>query len=244
MDYRERCYQSYNLQWSQLYASSKKEYEQYAKLSRRRYRQVLPATKSARILDVACGAGHFLYFLNKEGYCDAHGIDISSDQLTIARSMGVSNVEQADVFAYLPDHKAEYDLIIANDILEHFTREEAFTFLDMLFASLKPGGKVLIKTINGDALFASAAVYIDFTHQLAYTPVSFSHILRVVGFSAVTISGEAPIIHNVRSLLRSCLWKVIKIILRSYLFIERGAGSKRTVVLESVICAIGEKPSR
>lgn len=245
MDYRQRCYSDYHLLWKQTHTLAKGEFELYSKVAKKKFLPFLPEKKSAKILDVACGSGHFLYFLKKEDYQNIKGIDISKAQLEAAKKMGVSDVELADLFAYLPKHVGAYEMVIANDIIEHLTKDEVFNFLDAIYAALMPGGRVLISAPNASALFGSSAVYIDFTHELGFTPTSLTHVLGLCGFKDIEIHGDGAIAHDLRSLLRAFLWKGIKSILRAYLIVENGTGRglwKHKTLLEPRMFAIGWKP--
>jgi len=246
MDYRDRCYQAFvSKHWNYIHVLSKDEFDFHSKLYACTYKSHLPAAKEAAILDVACGAGHFLYFLKKEGYRNVHGIDLSEEQLQIARQMGVAEVENADLFKFLPQHPAGYDMIIANDIIEHLTKNEVIQFLDAIFAALKPGGKVLLNTENAASLFGSSRVFIDFTHEQGFTPISLTQVLRVCGFDSVEIYPNAPV-HSLSSWVRVQLWKVVSAVMRGFLAVECGIGKglkKRKIILEPRIFAVAEKPA-
>lgn len=98
MDYRKRIYDAYvSNHFKYDHSLVPEEYEHLAKVFHRRFLPFLPKDKTARIIDLACGAGHFLYFLQKEGYTQAQGIDISQEQVDVARRMGVNNVEVEDL---------------------------------------------------------------------------------------------------------------------------------------------------
>jgi 2-polyprenyl-3-methyl-5-hydroxy-6-metoxy-1,4-benzoquinol methylase len=60
---------------------SKEAFEYMARCYFNWYDPYLPKNKDARILDFGCGIGHFLYFLNKMGYSNFVGIDISPQQV-------------------------------------------------------------------------------------------------------------------------------------------------------------------
>ena len=62
-DYRTRCYDSYvSKHWGFSHDFSEKMYEHFAKVSRKRFKAILPSRKDAKIIDVACGYGYFLYY--------------------------------------------------------------------------------------------------------------------------------------------------------------------------------------
>ena len=47
---------------------------------------LLPKNKDAKILVIGCGLGHEVYALNKLGYSNVNGIDISEPQIRIAKA--------------------------------------------------------------------------------------------------------------------------------------------------------------
>jgi len=246
MDYRKRIYDAYVSEWWQYeHSLVPEEYEHLAKVYHRRFLPFLPKDKDAKIIDLACGAGHFLYFLQKEGYTQAQGIDISQQQVEVARQMGVENVEVGDFWQVLPTCKEEFDFISANDIIEHQRKDEVLEFLDLVHAALKPGGRALMMTPNADTLFGATAAFIDFTHEIAFTPGSLSQVFRVCGFENVAVYGEEPVAHNLLSGIRCVLWKTIKGLIKAYLLIEGHMGFgiwKRQVILEPRIFVVGDKP--
>lgn len=246
MEYRKRCYAYYSTLWEQMHTGSVKEYELFAKIATRKYKGLLPASKAALVIDVGCGAGHFLYFLQKEGYMCSSGIDVSQEQIDVARQMGVTGVEKADVFDYLGSHVGTYDMVIANDIIEHLTKDEIIQFLDLVHSSLREGGRILISTVNASSLFGAAAVYTDFTHEQAFTSTSLNQVLRICRFRNIDIRGDAPVAHDVRSATRVLLWSIIKSVLHAYQIIETGTGRgvwKRKLIFEPRLVAIAERSS-
>jgi 2-polyprenyl-3-methyl-5-hydroxy-6-metoxy-1,4-benzoquinol methylase len=244
MDYRDRCYQSFvSKHWNYVHVLSREEFDFHAELYSKTYLAHLPRDKQALILDVACGAGHFLYFLKKQGYTKIAGIDISQEQLDIARKMGVDVVQKADMFKYLAKNKGKYELIIANDIIEHLTKNEVIQLLDAIYAALKPGGKVIINTENAASLFGASRVFIDFTHEQGFTPISLSQVLRVCDFEQVRIYPNSPV-HSFSSWVRVQMWKVVERMLKMFLVIECGLGKglkKRDILLEPRMFAVAEK---
>jgi SAM-dependent methyltransferase len=245
-DYRKRCYQNYvTTLWEIAHSFSKEEYDFLFRVYRKRFKTILPEDKKSRIIDIACGSGHFLYFLQKEGYMNTRGIDFSEEQLAKAQNAGVKHREKADLFEFLPRHAGSFDLITANDIIEHLKKDEVLDFLDLIFYSLAPGGQILISTLNAQSLLGARGIFIDFTHEQGFTPESLTQVMRVCNFEDVAIFGERPIIHDFRSALRAGLWWVLVQILRAYSIIEQGTGRRMMKfyhIFEPRIYAVGRKP--
>jgi len=175
------------------------------------------------------------------------GIDLSEEQLEVAKKMKVKNIRMADLFSYLPKYPQSFDMIIACDIIEHLNKDEIVKFLDLMYQSLKVGGKILITTLNVQSLFGASTVYNDFTHEQGFTSSSLSQILRIGNFVDVMVYGERPIIHDFRSTMRAVLWWCIEKILKLYVSIERGTGRglwKRHNMFEPRIFAVAKKPPK
>jgi len=244
-DYRTRAYNVFvSKHWNYSHTFSKETYNLFARVSKKRFDGILPERKPVKIIDLACGAGHFLYFLQKEGYTDTQGIDLSEEQLEVANKMGVENLKKADLFDYLPKHPQSFDMIIANDIIEHLKKDEVLEFLDMIYNSLVPNGRVLICTINAQSLFGARTVFIDFTHEQGFTPISLSQVLRICNFEDVKVYGEKPIAHDFKSAVRAGLWWGANKMLKVYVTIERGSGRglwKYFDIFEPRIFAVGKR---
>ena len=245
-DYRSRIYNSYySSHWKHFHSVDRREYELIAKVSRKKWRFLLPGNKGARIIDIACGGGHFLYFLQKEGYTNTQGIDISPQMAVFARTMSIANVTEANLFSYLPKHKNEFDFIVANDVIEHLKKDEVLRFLDLIHGALRPGGRMFISTCNSQSAFGSFVRYIDFTHEVSFNSVSLGQILRVTGFERVRIFADKPVAHDIRSAIRTALWNILDKVFRFYFVIARGTGRglrKYQDIFTPGIFAVGDKP--
>jgi SAM-dependent methyltransferase len=220
------------------------EFDHVRMINRKLFNPFLPEDKSSSILDVACGAGHFLYYLQKEGYINTRGIDLSEEQLTVASKMGVKNLEMANLFDYLPKVPTSFEMIVGSDIIEHLKKEEVLHFLDLIYRALKNNGTALILTPNAGSLFGANMAYIDFTHETSFTPVSLAQVLRICNYEDVKVYGDAPVAYDWRSGLRSILWCMARNLLRLYLTIERGTGRglwKESLIFEPRMFAVAMK---
>lgn len=151
------------------------------------YGEYLPKNKNVTILDLGCGAGHFLYFLQKKGFDNFVGIDISKQQVNFCKRNISNSVKVFDAFNFLIDKETYFDLIVANDFLEHISKERVIKLLKLIHRSLKKGGKFIIKTPNMSNLFALDSRYKDFTHEIGFTERSLYQILSVANFKSIQI---------------------------------------------------------
>lgn len=186
------------------------------------FRRFLPRDKSAKIIDLGCGFGGFLYFLNQEGYTNTMGIDCSQEQVDLALKLGLKNVSCADILETLVKHPQEFDCIAAIDVLEHFRKEEILKLFQAAHNALKPGGTFIIKSPNGESPLSNAYLYMDFTHETIFTRISISELLLRFGFQQVRVYPTGPIIHNLFSFMRYIIWQVFRYILIFYAAVETG----------------------
>jgi cyclopropane fatty-acyl-phospholipid synthase-like methyltransferase len=204
-----------------------------------RYSKYLPIDKNARIIEIGCGDGTFISFLLSKGFNRVEGVDSSPQQVEVAKSLGRHQVTLADNCDRLKQLKGEVDMIVALDVIEHYNKSGLLTLLDAVYGALNDTGIFLVQTPNADGPFGARHRYIDFTHELAFTPSSISQALRIAGFKQIEFAPVEPIIHGILSLIRWCAWKIIRLPLVTYLAIETGCF--RGHVLSQNMIAVAEK---
>lgn len=152
------------------------------------YKKYLPADKNCRILDLGCGLGQFLFWLESKGYHNYLGVDISRQMLDLCQKNITGKVEKINSIAeFLADKNESYDLIVLNDVIEHLPKPEIIADLELIRAALKPNGQLIIKTNNLAAITGARLRYEDFTHELGFTEHSLRQALMIAGFRAVEI---------------------------------------------------------
>jgi 2-polyprenyl-3-methyl-5-hydroxy-6-metoxy-1,4-benzoquinol methylase len=196
--YAERVYRHYvRSGYGRVHSFSRSEYEMQARFFRRNYAPHLPQDREARILDIGCGPGHFLYYLQQDGYTDYLGIDSSPECLQLCRERGL-NAGIADAFVHLAENAARYDAIVCNEFFEHLDKERAFELADLCRLALKDNGVLLIKVPNmACPVAACRSRYVDITHEMGYVDHSLRTMLQVCGFGEVTV--VAPDIYVTRN---------------------------------------------
>jgi SAM-dependent methyltransferase len=200
---------------------------------------LLPDNKAARCLDIACGGGIFLYYLKEKDYKNVAGVDISPEQVALAKQV-CDSVFESDIKLFLTNGK-KYDLVTIFSFIEHLTRDEALELLDAVYASLRPGGRVILITPNADSPFASHMRYGDVTHEMIYNQGSLSPLLRASGFTNCRAFETGPVPHGLISGVRWVFWKIISGCLKAYRLIEGGTAKGWIFTTEFIMVA--EKPA-
>ncbi|MEO0093543.1 MAG: class I SAM-dependent methyltransferase, partial [candidate division WOR-3 bacterium] len=189
--------------------------------------------KKSKILELGCGPGYFLEFLKNCGLTQLEGIDISEEQIAIAKQRNL-NVQTADVFAFLATQKEVFNAIIAIDFIEHFNKEEIFQLIQLIHQALKRGGKLVIQTPNGQGIFPHQVIYGDLTHLTIFTPDSLKQILYFFGFERITFYETGPIPKTIKGRIRFRLWQLIKQLANTIRRIE--TGKQQAIWTENFIC--------
>ena len=208
-DYRTRIYKEYaSRMQSAATVFDETEAERWGRAYDTFLESWLPEKKDAAILDVACGGGKLLHFFKSRGYTDLQGVDISPEQVALSRQV-TENITEMNAIDFLEETRESYDLITGLDIIEHFQKSEVLKFLDASYGVLKPGGRIILQTLNAESPWGTHHRYNDFTHEVGFSSNALERLLALVGFFDITSREAGPVVHGVISLGRYVIWKII-----------------------------------
>lgn len=235
MDYREKIFKNYisahiaHAQGDATLINIRKQFPVWKKY----FSKFLPADKKINILDVACGDGGLVLWLQNSGYELSEGIDISSEQIKKAQDLGAKNIFESDMLSYLGAREGKYDLIFMRDIIEHIKKDEMFGVLERVVNSLKTGGQLVIQTPNAESPLSGRLRYCDFTHEVGFTQDSMHEVLLAAGLKEIKTYPTGPVVHGLKSLVRFVFWKIIMLFVRFYVLVE--TGQARGIFTQSMI---------
>ena len=134
-----------------------KGFEKFAKFYKRNYFKYMPKNKSVRTLVISCGAGYMVELMNKEEYTNVIGIDSNPEKIEVAKKHGL-NCQVANAFPFLREKRGPFDLIFAEQEINHLTKSEILAFLDLCHQNLTAGGMLFVHSLNGaNQLLSEAA---------------------------------------------------------------------------------------
>jgi SAM-dependent methyltransferase len=110
----------------------------------------------SRLLDAGCGTGGFLrWALDTGAFASAAGVDVASSAIELARR----RVPEADLrtspLKKLPFADRSFDVVVANDVLQHIPEHDVASSLGELRRVLADDGAILVRT-NGARRFGSS----------------------------------------------------------------------------------------
>jgi SAM-dependent methyltransferase len=223
-------------------AFSTAEYQRWAEATQARLRGWLPADRQTPVLDLGCGPGNFLFLLEKLGYTDVTGVDLSGEQIEMARQWcHQATLVQGDITEFLAKDPGPYGLITGFDIIEHFAKSEILPFIRQIARALSPGGRVILQTPNAESPWGLMHRYHDFTHEIAFDPHSLEHLLRLNGFAEFEARECGPHVHGMRSLVRLAVWRLIRLGLRIWNLAETGGAGSGVYTRNFILSAIKPK---
>ena len=168
-------------------ANLDREYRRHRHAFRRNLMRYLPPDRNAYIVDIGCGLGHFVRFTQELGYRNAHGIDLSEENVRLCRERGLE-VQCVEARQFLTGRSGAYDFILLLDVVEHIPKEEIVPLLAAVRAALRPGGRAVVRTDNmSNPFLASDSRYADITHEVGFTEVSLKQVLRLAGFQSIQV---------------------------------------------------------
>jgi SAM-dependent methyltransferase len=177
----------------------------------------------ANCLDLACGFGNFLAFLEASGVRSFIGVDGSDAAVNEAiNRFGAERAVCSDVFSFLQTSTSSFDLISALDLLEHLSKKELYDLLDLAISRLAPTGRLLVRVPNASGLFGMASRYNDITHETCFTPGALRDVFDAAGLNAIAVWEDTGHPTDLKQILHRFSWELVRFGIRCVDAIETG----------------------
>lgn len=141
--------------WDEIYQHYQQGGEAWATLNEGidpRFIALLQRTHfpSKRALDIGCGTGKYLSFLEKKGFT-VDGIDSSPTAIEMTKKevSQSSKIQLADMYAFEYPMN-EYDLILSVSTLHHGTKKQVKHVIGQIYGSVVSNGTIFITLPNFD----------------------------------------------------------------------------------------------
>lgn len=118
-------------------------------LNQENIKNLVAAKPHARLCDLGCDDGQWTIALAQAaGATEVHGVEIVAERAKLARERGI-NAVVADLNRNLPYRDGSFDLVHANQVIEHVT--DLDKFLSEIHRVLRAGGVSVISTENASS---------------------------------------------------------------------------------------------
>jgi SAM-dependent methyltransferase len=145
------------------------------------------------VLDIGFGRGEFLELLRDLGVA-ARGIEVDQRMVDSARNRGLQ-AEVGFAFEYLRDldDNALGGLVLIQ-VIEHLSPKHAIDVVRLAADKVRPGGKVLMETVNPTSLITYAnAFWVDPDHIRPVHPTFLGFLFAEAGFANVERIDRSPV---------------------------------------------------
>jgi 2-polyprenyl-3-methyl-5-hydroxy-6-metoxy-1,4-benzoquinol methylase len=212
-------------------------YKSFTAYYKANYLPHVPENKNASVLVISCGPGYLVHVLRDAGYTTVLGIDSDPAKIEQARRKGLA-CETSGAFGFLDGRRAEFDVIIPEQELNHLTIQETIDFLGLCRLALRPGGKVIVYAMNGaNPLVGSENIAHNIDHFYNVTEYSLQQLLQIAGFSEIRPFALKLYVFwkNPLNYVGLCLTTVLELLMR-VIFTLYG---KKVTILSKKIAAVG-----
>ena len=121
--------------------------------------------------------------MNRHGYKNVLGIDSDPEKIKHGVKRGL-NLKAERAFEFLQKNKStqhKFDLILAEQEINHLTKQELLEFYEICKENLKSGGSLIVHVINGaNPIVGSEALSQNFDHYFTFHRIQFKTIVRTL----------------------------------------------------------------
>jgi len=145
------------------------------------------------VLDIGFGRGEFLELL-RDLDVDAVGIEPDPELVASARARGL-HAESGSAFEYLRSlDDASLGGVVMIQVIEHLSPQHVIDVVRLLADKVRPGGRVVIETVNPMSLFTYAhAFWVDPDHVRPVHPRFLTFLFTEAGFGKVECLDRSPV---------------------------------------------------
>jgi nucleoside-diphosphate-sugar epimerase/2-polyprenyl-3-methyl-5-hydroxy-6-metoxy-1,4-benzoquinol methylase len=164
-----------------------KGYGKFTTFYHHNYLKHFPADRRSRILVISCGPGYMVKMLNRNEYTNVLGIDAMPEKIYWAEAHSLS-CRAARAFDFLDGNEEPYDAIFCEQEINHLTKDEIISFIELCRKNLREGGTFIVHTLNGaNPIVGSENLALNFDHYNTFTEKSLEQLLKFCGFDKIEV---------------------------------------------------------
>jgi|TARA_B100001964_G_scaffold45735_1_gene50931 cyclopropane fatty-acyl-phospholipid synthase-like methyltransferase len=128
-------------------------------------------SRGHRVLELGCGVGLFLAFIEAKGVRDFYGVEMDEKAMEFMPTSIRERVSTESFETFFKNYNGlSFDRIILLDVFEHFTYGEGVALLRKIVQILKPDGQIILRVPNAGSPWGLQYQFNDLTHKALYAP--------------------------------------------------------------------------
>ena len=205
------------------------------------YSPYLPKDKNARILDLGCGSGLLLEYLDFKGYTNILGVDVDETVLLTVDSKFKNRIRHINnLLGFLNNENEKFDLIIAKDVIYYFPPENIMSYMHTIVEALNKNGCLIVEIFNGALLTAPYTAAKDYGIINMFTEQSVRSVLEYAGLGVDKVFGVRKTKRvGIKSIVYLTGVRIWHLVLKVIYLLERGLDDRNPTIFTKSIIAVG-----
>jgi SAM-dependent methyltransferase len=138
------------------------------------------------VVDLGCGRGEMVALLCERGHA-AYGVEADAEMRQVAVDRGLE-VRHEDLLEHLRAlEEASLGGVFMAHVIEHLPKQAVLELTSLLGSKVRPGGVVVLETLNPACWFAMAPFFMDLTHQWPIHPLTLQYLLEAHGYGGFEV---------------------------------------------------------
>ena len=138
------------------------------------------------LLDIGCGRGELLEIAEQAGI-EARGVDLDEELVQQANARGRTVVVGEGIATLREIAEHSLGSVGAIHLVEHLPAEDLEVFFNSAYKALRPGGLLLVETVNPHEVSAAATFWVDPTHRGPIFPEVALALALSTGFASAHV---------------------------------------------------------
>ena len=164
------------------------------------YARLLPKDKESTIVEVGSGDGWFLKLCNRLGYTNVTAVDFRAREKFSEVCGALPSIRAENLNGSIGEHfgvrPGACDFFHLSHVIEHIPKYGLLYAIDAIYRTLKPNGRILVRTPNMEGPFALSCYYVTLAHEYGFVGSNLWSILHLCGFDEAEFYSEGP--NNIR----------------------------------------------
>ncbi|MCK5779062.1 MAG: class I SAM-dependent methyltransferase [Rhodospirillales bacterium] len=159
------------------------------------FRDLTGADPAMSVLEIGCGTGLLLRYLEACGYARIAGLDRDENLLDTLSDLNRSEIHIGDAATVLNEKFAgqRFDRIVMFDVAEHIDLPDLIELLKALRGFLSDDGKLLLRVPNIESPWGLKMFFGTFDHVTPLGPGRLRELARLTGWKCVSVSPQEPV---------------------------------------------------